>query len=511
MSQKMSTDDLCGRRGCSKAVANGMQCQYCNKWFHANCTGLTEVQYGNLDNNSVPFSCMACRVDVDNVHVAPTKQDASTATQALETCTVEYTITFLRDTILNMQKEASERHDQLMDEIRRIKLSLPTHAAAEKALELSKQAIIDASNDLTDHIKRETRVIFWGSFSKDIDVNLISSSILSYAFNNSNQPTFTAHRLFSKKSVVTKGILVTLPSKEHASKTLERAAELKKAFPFVTGIAPDRPLKLRRDYQGKHAPFTDKLLLSPRVLLTPLPQPTLENLPQEVCTANGRNLAPNDPDVTMADCTTEDEDYQPDMEICSGEELSKTRPSKTPKQKAAKTVKSPPNHVGTSNIHTPTRQAPRLQPRTCSVWSLPTRVRSTASVFHPPRLSKPPNIYCPVLNRVPHFASTAVQQKFAWRGMSPHLRPTLPRTHQTAWTTDSHYKQRPTHKPPHYPTKALLPTPTPRQRPPHQVIAPPLLQGAPYTRRAPTHAKILYNQWSRPLTNWPSGAYTQTA
>ena len=504
------TDDVCGRKGCSKAVANGMQCQHCSKWFHANCTGLTDDLYSNMDNKGMPFACMACRVSQENARVLSTKQDASTETQDLEPTIAVDKISQLMDLMLSIQKEANERYQTIIDEMRDIKLSLPSHAAANKTLELSKQAIIDASNDLTDQKTREVRVIFWGDFSEDIDVNKISSSILSYAFVDSSKPTFTANRLYSKGSLITKGILVTLPSKEHATKTLDQAAQLKKAFPFVRGVAPDRPLKLRREYQGRQQPcMKDKLLMSPRVILTPLPLSNAENLSQNPCSPEKLYPVANH-SVTVADgCTQEDVDSQSDMEVCSEEFTWKTKSKKT--KKLREVAKPQPRQVCTMSKHTPTRQAPRLQPQTYSSWSTPIKVGSTDSVFHSTRRTKPPNIQRPAINRPRQQSSAVTQGHPVWKRTPSNSQTQSVNTRQISLTTGLRHAQSLTYRPPHYPTNALLPTPTTVHPLPPSSGTHPYLQAALHTRFVPMQTQRSHNQWFRPVTNWSSNVYTRTA
>jgi hypothetical protein len=52
--------DHCGRRGCGKYVANGIQCSHCDTWFHENCTGLSPTQYTSLSVPDNEFRCMVC-------------------------------------------------------------------------------------------------------------------------------------------------------------------------------------------------------------------------------------------------------------------------------------------------------------------------------------------------------------------------------------------------------------------------------------------------------------------
>ncbi len=46
---------------------NWMQCNYCERWLHYECTGATEDELKSMEEREdLPYICTACKDEVDN-------------------------------------------------------------------------------------------------------------------------------------------------------------------------------------------------------------------------------------------------------------------------------------------------------------------------------------------------------------------------------------------------------------------------------------------------------------
>ena len=210
------TPTLCGRRGCGKPVANGMACDGCSNWFHANCTGLSSDQYESMNNQGCGYRCMSC-IYLDNSHhrasavVSPHSvktedwerlvDSVADLSKKIEALGIDMNDRFsqLRDTVYKVGSSISEKQFSLDAAVDRVACALPERAAADKVVKLSNQAIREAAEELKEKSLRSCRIILWGNFPPSADPSNIATSVFKAILPDDDPSTVRACWLRAKQ------------------------------------------------------------------------------------------------------------------------------------------------------------------------------------------------------------------------------------------------------------------------------------------------------------------------
>lgn len=287
----VAINDSCGRRGCGKAVANGMQCVDCTSWFHVNCTGLSELQYTRV-STLMDFKCMACRVQKEinapNTKHTGTQTDEVRVTESERSAICSTTELTLRETCDHLQ----DTHREIKEMIAVLKAATPSLTAAESAVKITDQAIRDAATALEDCRMRATRIILWGKFLTTTDPFTQASTYLKGWVDK----VMHADWLRSKRTKKPVGILATLPSTSHTKRAIDNSDIIMKAHPSVTKVARDIPLLERKAVSTRTAHQDRRRMQEPIVVLSPLKQ-SVTDLPSATSTPT-RPDNPIEVDVT---------------------------------------------------------------------------------------------------------------------------------------------------------------------------------------------------------------------
>lgn len=198
----LSTDN-CGRRGCHKMVANGMACERCCLWFHPNCTGLNSDQYEKMSNSGSKYVCVACIFQdtrlIDLLQASETCEAPQVAPKLQSTAldSTEEKLEKLQNSISQAHINLNAKMEHLLAELTGMRSALPSEMAAEKALRLSEQAIIDASIMLKDKAVREKQLIIWGKLTSSAPTET-AQNILGAVLPDLPMSDVSAQRLHSK-------------------------------------------------------------------------------------------------------------------------------------------------------------------------------------------------------------------------------------------------------------------------------------------------------------------------
>lgn len=264
-----------------------MACDDCLKWFHPNCTGLTATQYAAMDNHGAVFHCAACSHKTQKPKGRT--QDAATSTEEAPSAVlsvpakVEESLAILaakmeklENMLLKIQAIGDKNTAEITAEIAQVKAVLPAFQNADATNRIVSQEVIDATSSLRDQMARERRVILWGSFPKDTDPTKTAQSVLSGVVPSPQTNKIMGQWLRAKQSKAVKGILACLPDKETALQVIATRVEIRQRFGHIKGISLDRPLadRQKRESPDKSEKPQDKLLLSPKVVFTPLSEAT---------------------------------------------------------------------------------------------------------------------------------------------------------------------------------------------------------------------------------------------
>ncbi|MES9973438.1 MAG: reverse transcriptase domain-containing protein [Candidatus Thiodiazotropha sp.] len=272
--------DVCCREGCSSVVANGIQCEQCQGWYHFKCTSLRRHQYEALIGSDSPFVCFSCLFASSSNTArpnSPVRTDdrlASVRIQDLENEGIKETTRALRNQVMEISSSIStfsRKLSELSEEIHSLNesvaLSVPGPAAATEALKLSKEAVLESARHLTDVEIRRNRVILWGRFNKKSSPRAISHQILTSVLKSSTIPELKASWLTKKGTTTPKGILITLPVGITPSDVVDKRQSIQNLFKEISGVSRDKTLSERRKPSIQSTLQCSKLQQETKVIL----------------------------------------------------------------------------------------------------------------------------------------------------------------------------------------------------------------------------------------------------
>ena len=269
---------ICGRTGCSRAVATGIQCEKCAYWFHPRCSGLTTKQYAAMDNKGAEYCCASCAnqphastpvisrdasTDTSNLMGEPADSEVMVINKRLERMEAE-----LKGLLTKTRAHLDTKLDWTLGELAHIKAVLPQSTAAEAAVGMATLDVMDASKALLEQMQREKRLIIWGNFPENVDAKSTALAVVSTVLQNLPASSVTAQKLRKKGSQASKGLIVSLPTADMVRSVLAARDTLKGAFSNVHQVSYDRPLSERQN--KPKLTKVPKLLLSPKVIVTRL-------------------------------------------------------------------------------------------------------------------------------------------------------------------------------------------------------------------------------------------------
>ena len=283
----MLNTDTCGRPGCHKDVANGMQCVHCEQWFHPNCTGLTSTQYQAINAGSTEYNCVSClygslaiippsprsTTDAqcgpeaqsdDNPHTTPT--DASTEDSRI----LQARYAVLSTDIERLRSDSQVECRKLQAQIDDLKQKYSSSNVAVRAENLSNTTVREAAAQLSDRIIRQKRVIFWGTFLKGMEAVTLGRQLV--AIPAQTDAFQTAQWLRGKRNRAVKGLLVSLKTAHSSQECIAQKKAIQLAFPHIWNVTADRPLpdRTRKPKLQDRVPKDEKLSQVAIVQLTPL-------------------------------------------------------------------------------------------------------------------------------------------------------------------------------------------------------------------------------------------------
>ena len=288
----------CGRRGCGKFVTNGMSCDECSNWFHANCTGLSLDQYESMDNQGSGYRCVSCLYSSDPCSRAATTTSSHvqltnleklvdsvvSLSKRLDALSDEIDKRFLRlqDAVYKVGSSISEKQILLDAAVESVACALPTRKVAEETVKLSEQAIREAAEVLKEKSLRSNRVILWGKFAASSDPVNIATSVFKAVLPDEDPSKIRASWLRTKRGKQFGGILLSLTSCAQPSKLIASKALVRKRFSEIRNISPDLTVEERQlrkvRLRPRNRPLLDaKLLTSPKVVVTPLSARNLDS------------------------------------------------------------------------------------------------------------------------------------------------------------------------------------------------------------------------------------------
>lgn len=303
----MVPTDCCGRFGCQRQVASGMQCSLCDFWFHQNCTGLNPSQYQELRGSEGGFTCMSCITKWSLIKRVPVTKDAACNASeddvgnnrvALSSAVSDLNQQF--ESMLANQRSLTKLLEQLSPPflssdnpskpLGKPASSSPPRSPSQKAEEY---AIKKAAISLCDKVTRSRRAIAWGSFPKGTDPKSLGVKLATTASVESQ--LVSAKWLRSRRKRAVRGLIFCFITPQASAKLIANKGEICKRFHSIRDISSDRPLAERKEVPSRTSE-DNKLLLRPVVALTPLElqlarSPTVEPVAKVPSTPSGKSAA----------------------------------------------------------------------------------------------------------------------------------------------------------------------------------------------------------------------------
>lgn len=424
-----STRILCGRRGCGKKVAKGIECVQCKLQFHANCTGLDGDLLKQV-NTLFIFQCITCLVQKDlekrsasfKAGETPVTRGVVTDPQGVTTLGTaqndsldnsdDRTISMREDTLspasgleTREMQEEGHHYPQVISGLKgRITLleskvaqlqsllesALPTVSLAKQVNRISDQVLLDTAVKMSQVQTCSKRVIIWGNFQKDLNPSQFARNILKGLINIPSQEK--ASWLVSKGSKKILGLILEFKSESVVNDLLGQAPKIRRSFQNVRGVSPDKPLHIRRRKTGNNLDHQEKRhtkpYSSPRVSLTRL------DIPIDKVPGNS-----NQEQATLADCPLAQS--SPNTSICETDSTGQVtvislKPETKAVAKKQNTRKSKPVKPAVSIKPQPyglLGAPPLLQlPRPTSHLSSPSSNRNNKGNKRPPKHANTPTL-----------------------------------------------------------------------------------------------------------------------
>lgn len=301
----------CGRSGCHSKVLNGMLCELCNRWYHKRCTGLSAIQYTSLQNSQHPLVCMSC-LYISNTHVLP-KQTSIGETQTSESIHIPGSICPVMHVYKDNSTQTENECNQLIlpdleqltrtlghciSSVKDLNVTIQSSnsiKAINQTVAISDEIIRDAAADISDQRLRSCNVIIRGLRMHNADPLKTSKLIMASIKNCVEDLTIIrASWIRPKNDSLSHPLLIVLKSSSAAVAVIDRSRDLKLIFKDIRSITPDFTLAQRQKHRlslvkqnvdvataiskvNHHnnmdfpvSSYADKLIKSPRVLITPL-------------------------------------------------------------------------------------------------------------------------------------------------------------------------------------------------------------------------------------------------
>ena len=169
-----SKSDVCHREGCSSTVANGIQCDQCQGWYHFKCTSLKRTQYEQLIGSQRPFICFSCIFSSSSNTTTRSTSTSTSLDNPVEARQVDESneqIADLRLQVTEVSRSLSSVHSkvaQLTEELHVLNEDvaslLPDQTVAKEAIRQSKEVVLESAQLIADREIRRQRVIVWEHF-----------------------------------------------------------------------------------------------------------------------------------------------------------------------------------------------------------------------------------------------------------------------------------------------------------------------------------------------------------
>lgn len=295
----------------------------------------------------------------------------------------------LKDKIVTLEHE--------LGRVQTILSSLPIPTAAQQAIKVSEQNILDAAAKIEDATLCARRVIIWGRFTKELPPTQLGKFLLGNLSSPSVPNPSRCSWLIAKKSRGTQGLLVEFNSPDTVQDVIAQKGNIKSIHKLVRGVSVDRPLHMRNRTkldEKRPPPVDTKLKNMPVVQLTRLELPKVMGSasikPDSYPASSFLPLASSSPNCSLS---YDVDDLPTVIDLNQRLEL---KPKNATKKKAGPPRRPPViRSQGIGLLGSPPANRPRLGQK-------PPVARCNNRPY-------PPQILPPVLS--PHFRSQATQTR----------------------------------------------------------------------------------------------------